>query len=113
MIATIDKSFDDTIQSIKRFDSTQFDHELDHSRLNRTKRQILISLADRITLHIGHMLIYKAERTGSYSICLVSISQPHAIMECCMASNNDKTQIRSNEVIIYSQGKIKENFIQS
>ncbi len=58
MIATINKTFDDTIEIIKKFDTTQFDDELDYFGLNRTKRQIFSLLADHITHHRGQMLVY-------------------------------------------------------
>jgi len=48
MIATIDKTFDETIKLIKQFDTSQFDDELDYFGLIRTKRQILLLLADWI-----------------------------------------------------------------
>ena len=58
MIATINKTFDETIKLIKQFDTTQFDDELDYFGLNRTKRQIFLLLADHITHHRGQMLVY-------------------------------------------------------
>ncbi len=58
MIATIDKTFDETIKLIKQFDTTHLDDELDYFGLNRTKRQILLLLADHITHHRGQMLVY-------------------------------------------------------
>ena len=58
MIAAIDKTFDETIQLIEQFDTTQFDDELDYLGLNRTKRQIFLLLADHITHHRGQMLVY-------------------------------------------------------
>ena len=58
MIATIDKTFDETIKLIKQFDTTQFDDELDYLGLNRTKRQIFLLLADHVTHHRGQMLVY-------------------------------------------------------
>ena len=58
IIATIDKTFDETIKLIKQFDTTQFDNELDYFGLNRTKRQIFLLLADHITHHRGQMLVY-------------------------------------------------------
>ena len=58
MIATIDKTFDETIKLIKQFDTTQFDDELDYFGLNRTKRQIFLLLADHVTHHRGQMLVY-------------------------------------------------------
>lgn len=58
MIATIDKTFDETITLIKEFDTAHLDHELDYFGLNRTKRQIFLLLADHITHHRGQMLVY-------------------------------------------------------
>lgn len=58
MIATINKTFDETIQLIKQFDTTQLDDELDYFGLNRTKRQIFLLLADHITHHRGQMVVY-------------------------------------------------------
>lgn len=58
MIATINKTFNETITLIKQFDTTQFDDELDYFGLHRTKRQIFLLLADHITHHRGQMLVY-------------------------------------------------------
>ena len=58
MIATIDKTFDETTKLIKQFDTTQFDDVLDYFGLNRTKRQIFLLLADHVTHHRGQMLVY-------------------------------------------------------
>jgi len=58
MIAIIDKTFDETIKLIKQFDTTQFNDELDYFGLQRTKRQILLLLADHITHHRAQMLVY-------------------------------------------------------
>ncbi len=58
MVATIDKTFDETIKLIKQFDTTQLDDELDYFGLNRTKRQIFLLLADHVTHHRGQMLVY-------------------------------------------------------
>ncbi|MCF6348315.1 MAG: DinB family protein [Flavobacteriaceae bacterium] len=58
MIATIDKTFNETIRLIKQFDTSQFNDELDYFGLNRTKRQIFSLLADHVTHHRGQMLVY-------------------------------------------------------
>lgn len=58
MIALISKSFNETINSLKHFDTSQFDDELDYFGLTRTKRQIFLLLADHITHHRGQMLVY-------------------------------------------------------
>nr|WP_321228765.1 DinB family protein [uncultured Psychroserpens sp.] len=58
MIATINETFDSTIDLIKQFDTKQLGDELDYFGLNRTKRQIFLLLADHITHHRGQMLVY-------------------------------------------------------
>ncbi|NMH89064.1 DinB family protein [Flavivirga algicola] len=58
MIAIINKTFDDTTEWIKQFDTSQLDDKLDYFGLNRSKRQILLLLADHITHHRGQMLVY-------------------------------------------------------
>lgn len=58
MIATIDKTFDEAINLIKAFDTTQLNNKLDYFGLNRSKRQIFLLLADHITHHRGQMLVY-------------------------------------------------------
>ncbi|MFI1743838.1 DinB family protein [Thalassobellus sediminis] len=58
MIATIDKTFNETIKLISEFDTTKFNDRLDYLGLDRTKRQILLLLADHITHHRGQMLVY-------------------------------------------------------
>lgn len=58
MIETIDKTFNETIKFITEFDTTKFNDRLDYLGLNRTKRQILLLLADHITHHRGQMLVY-------------------------------------------------------
>ncbi len=58
MIATIDKTFDETIKLIEQFDPAHLDDELDYFGLNRTKRQIFLLLADHVTHHRGQMLVY-------------------------------------------------------
>lgn len=58
MIATINKTFDDTIILLQQFDTSHFDDELDYFGLNRSKRQIFFLLADHITHHRGQMLVY-------------------------------------------------------
>lgn len=57
MIATIDKTFDTTIAFIKQFDTNKFEDELDYFGLTRSKRQILMLLADHITHHRAQMLV--------------------------------------------------------
>ena len=58
MIATINKTFDESVALIKQFDPTKFNDELDYFGLNRSKRQIFLLLADHITHHRGQMLVY-------------------------------------------------------
>ena len=58
MIALINTTFDATIKLITQFDTTKLDDELDYFGLNRTKRQILLLLADHITHHRAQMLVY-------------------------------------------------------
>lgn len=58
MISTINKTFDETISLIKEFDTTQLNDKLDYFGLTRSKRQILLLLADHITHHRGQMLVY-------------------------------------------------------
>lgn len=58
MIATISKTFDDTIEFIKKFDTSKLNDKLDYLGLNRTKRQILLLLTDHITHHRAQMLVY-------------------------------------------------------
>jgi uncharacterized damage-inducible protein DinB len=58
MIEIIEKTFDASIELIKHFDTNHLDDELDYFGLNRTKRQILLLLADHITHHRGQMLVY-------------------------------------------------------
>lgn len=58
MIATINKTFDESLALIKQFDPTKLNDELDYFGLNRSKRQIFLLLADHITHHRGQMLVY-------------------------------------------------------
>ncbi|PWK17650.1 DinB family protein [Xanthomarina spongicola] len=58
MIATINKTFNETIKLISEFNTTQFNDQLDYLGLNRTKRQIFLLLTDHITHHRGQMLVY-------------------------------------------------------
>ena len=57
MIATIDKTFDETIGFMKQFETGQLEVELDYFGLKRSKRQIFLLLADHITHHRGQMLV--------------------------------------------------------
>ncbi len=57
MIAKIVETFDKTIQLIQHFDINQLDDSLDYFGLARTKRQILMLLADHITHHRAQMLV--------------------------------------------------------
>ncbi|KQC29394.1 DinB family protein [Flagellimonas eckloniae] len=58
IIKVVDKTFHETISFIKQFDITEFDEKLDYFGLNRTKRQILLLLANHITHHRGQILVY-------------------------------------------------------
>lgn len=58
MIATVNKTFDATIKLISNFDTTKFNDRLDYLGLNRTKRQILLLLADHISHHRAQMIVY-------------------------------------------------------
>lgn len=57
MIATINKTFEESIELIKQFDITHFNDKLDYFGLNRSKRQIFLLLADHVTHHRGQMLV--------------------------------------------------------
>ncbi len=58
MIETIAQTFDQARKLIEQFDTAQLDDTLDYFGLKRTKRQILLLLADHITHHRGQMLVY-------------------------------------------------------
>ncbi|MDC8003414.1 DinB family protein [Aureisphaera galaxeae] len=58
MIAKIDETFYKTIEFISKFDINKLDERLDYFGLDRTKRQVLLLLADHITHHRGQMLVY-------------------------------------------------------
>ncbi len=58
MIAKINETFDKTIKFIRNFDPNRLKERLDYFGADRTKRQILLLLADHITHHRGQMLVY-------------------------------------------------------
>lgn len=58
MIATIDSTFKKTIDFISNFDTNKLEERLDYFGSDRTKRQILMLLADHITHHRAQMLVY-------------------------------------------------------
>ncbi|MBQ0739138.1 DinB family protein [Aquimarina celericrescens] len=58
MIDKIDETFDKTIEFISNFDINRLDERLDYFGSDRTKRQVLLLLADHITHHRGQMLVY-------------------------------------------------------
>ena len=57
MIATINRTFDITIEFIRNFEVEKLEERLDYFGLNRTKRQVLMLLADHITHHRAQMLV--------------------------------------------------------
>ena len=57
MIQLIDQTFAEAIELIKKFDPDHLEDQLDYFGLDRTKRQILLLLADHITHHRGQMLV--------------------------------------------------------
>ncbi|WP_339709411.1 DinB family protein [uncultured Kriegella sp.] len=58
MIETIDRTFDAAIAFISNFDTNKLKERLDYFGADRTKRQVLLLLADHITHHRGQMLVY-------------------------------------------------------
>ena len=58
MMAKVNETFDKTIEFISQFDIDKLDERLDYFGLDRTKRQVLLLLADHITHHRGQMLVY-------------------------------------------------------
>ncbi|GEM_PF-200725 len=58
MIAKISETFDKTVGFISTFDPNRLEERLDYFGADRTKRQILLLLADHITHHRGQMLVY-------------------------------------------------------
>jgi len=58
MIDKIEETFNKTIEFISNFDVDRLGERLDYFGSDRTKRQILLLLADHITHHRGQMLVY-------------------------------------------------------
>lgn len=58
MINTIYRTFEKTITFISNFDINKLEERLDYFGSDRTKRQVLLLLADHITHHRGQMLVY-------------------------------------------------------
>lgn len=57
MIATVNKTFDATIQLIKAFDTKKLNDKIAYGELQRSKRQVLQILSDHITHHRAQMLV--------------------------------------------------------
>tara|TARA_R110002049_G_scaffold14886_2_gene61933 strand:+ start:9344 stop:9886 length:543 start_codon:yes stop_codon:yes gene_type:complete len=57
MMATLNTTFDATIRFINEFEISKMNDKLDYLGLSRTKRQILLLLADHITHHRAQMLV--------------------------------------------------------
>lgn len=58
MIVKIDETFNKTIEFISNFNINKLEERLDYFGSDRTKRQVLLLLADHITHHRGQMLVY-------------------------------------------------------
>lgn len=58
MIFKINETFDKTIEFISNFKLNRLEESLDYFGADRTKRQILLLLADHITHHRAQMLVY-------------------------------------------------------
>lgn len=58
MISIINKTFDEAIDLIKKFDVNNLNNTLNYFGLKRSKRQILLLLVDHITHHRAQMLVY-------------------------------------------------------
>ncbi|MEP2669629.1 MAG: DinB family protein [Cyclobacteriaceae bacterium] len=58
MVGKIDETFDKTIEFISRFDTDRLNERLDYFGSDRTKRQVLLLLADHITHHRAQLLVY-------------------------------------------------------
>jgi len=58
MLDKISETFDKTIEFISNFDLNRLEERLDYFGADRTKRQILLLLADHITHHRAQMLVY-------------------------------------------------------
>lgn len=57
MIATVNKTFETTIQLIKDLDTTKLNDKIAYGELQRSKRQVLQILSDHITHHRAQMLV--------------------------------------------------------
>ncbi|RMB62870.1 DinB family protein [Dokdonia sinensis] len=57
MIATVNSTFETTIQFIKDFDTTKLNDKVAYGELERSKRQVLQILSDHITHHRAQMLV--------------------------------------------------------
>lgn len=75
MIATINLIFDETMKLISGFEIAKLEEKLDYFGLSRTKRQILMLLADHISHHRAQMIVYKIKRTSTAPIHIVPMIQ--------------------------------------
>ena len=57
MIAVIDETFNEAISFLKGFDPQQLDEKLDYFGLDRSKRQIVMLMAEHIVHHRAQMLV--------------------------------------------------------
>ncbi len=57
MIATVNNTFETTIQLLKDFDTTQLNDPIAYGELQRSKLQVLLILTDHITHHRAQMLV--------------------------------------------------------
>lgn len=58
MIALIEKTFNEAITLVSKYDVKKLDEKLEYFGLQRSKRQILMLLSDHITHHRAQMIVY-------------------------------------------------------